>query len=211
VTAFVLGATGFVGREVVRQLCVRGAGAIAHVRPDSPTLGEWRGRLAGLGAEVDTTPWDPARLAARLAEHRPAQLYILIGTTRRRARADGISGDIYEAVDLRLTRLAAEAARASAAAPRLVYLSSIGADPGARSPYLRARGQAEAAVTGAGLPWVIARPSFITGEREDGRIGERASPSGTGTGTRNVLHFPACRCSSTGTRGRRRRTRASTT
>jgi uncharacterized protein YbjT (DUF2867 family) len=179
VTAFVLGATGFVGREVVRQLCARGARVIAHVRPDSPKLEAWRGRFTELGAEVDTTPWDADLLAARLAERAPAQLYILIGTTRRRARADDIQGDIYEAVDLGLTRLAALAARASAAAPRLVYLSSIGADAGARSPYLRARAKAEAAVTGAGLPWVIARPSFITGdgerERDDARLGERAA------------------------------------
>jgi len=177
VTAFVLGATGFVGREVVRQLCVRGARAIAHVRPDSPRLDEWKGRLAGLGAEVDATPWDAARLAARLAELRPAQLYLLIGTTRRRARADRVEGDIYQAVDLGLTRLAVEAAVASAAGPRLVYLSSVGADATARSAYFRARGEAEAVVRGAGLPWVIARPSMIVGEREreDARPGERVA------------------------------------
>jgi uncharacterized protein YbjT (DUF2867 family) len=181
VTALVLGATGFVGREVVRQLCVRGARAIAPVRPDSPQLEDWRGRLAALGAEVDATPWDVGQLGARLAELRPAQLYILIGTTRRRAKADRVEGDIYEAVDLGLTRLAVEAARASGAAPRLVYLSSVGADPAARSPYLRARGKAEAAVTGAGLPWVIARPSFIVGERDEARPGERvASAVGDG-------------------------------
>ena len=28
---------------------------------------------------------------------------------------------------------------------------------------------------GSGLPWVIARPSIITGEREDGRLGERSA------------------------------------
>jgi len=177
VTAFVLGATGFVGRELVRQLCVRGAQAIAHVRPDSPRLAEWRDRLAALGAEVDATPWDEAQLAARLAERKPAQLYILIGTTRRRARADRLEGDIYEAVDLRLTQLAVDAARTSGAVPRLVFLSSVGADPTARSPYLRARGKAEVAVTGSGLPWVIARPSLITGDRERGdtRLAERVA------------------------------------
>jgi uncharacterized protein YbjT (DUF2867 family) len=56
-----------------------------------------------------------------------------------------------------------------------VYLSSVGADPRARSPYLAARGRAEEVVTSAGLPWVIARPSIITGEREDGRLGERGA------------------------------------
>jgi uncharacterized protein YbjT (DUF2867 family) len=175
VTAFVLGATGFVGREVVRQLCVRGARAIAHVRPDSPKLDEWRARLTALGAEVDATPWNAGQLAARLAELAPAQLYLLIGTTRRKARADRIEGDIYEAVDVGLTKLAVDAVRASRTRPRLVYLSSIGADANARSPYLRARARAEAAVTGSGAPWVIARPSFITGERDEGRPGERAA------------------------------------
>jgi uncharacterized protein YbjT (DUF2867 family) len=175
VTAFVLGATGFVGREVVRQLCVRGATAIAHVRPDSKSLAEWRTKLAGLGAEVDTTPWDVAAMAARFRATRPAQIYVLIGTTRSRARTDAVSGNIYEAIDLGLTRLAALAARASEQQPRIVYLSSVGADPRARSAYLAARGRAEEVVTNSGLPWVIARPSIITGERDDGRLGERGA------------------------------------
>ncbi len=174
-TAFVLGATGFVGREVVRQLCVRGTPAIAHVRPDSARLDEWRARFAELGAEVDATAWDAAALAARLRELAPAQIYILIGTTRAKAKSDQVQGDIYEAVDLGLTRLAVEAARASEVQPRIIYLSSVGADPNGRSAYLRARGKAEQAVTSSGLPWVIARPSLITGERDEGRLGERTA------------------------------------
>ena len=174
-TAFVLGATGFVGRELVRQLCVRGAKPVAHVRPDSTSLARWRTRLEALGAAVDPTPWQAAAMAARLAVIEPAQIYVLIGTTRSRAKADAVSGNIYEAIDLGLTRLAVEAARASKLRPRIVYLSSVGADPKARSAYLAARGQAEAVVTSSGLPWVIARPSIITGERDDGRAGERSA------------------------------------
>jgi uncharacterized protein YbjT (DUF2867 family) len=174
-TAFVLGATGFVGREVVRQLCVRGTTTIAHVRPDSARLEDWRKTFGELGAELDTSPWDAAQLAAALRAKRPDQLYILIGTTRSKAKSDQVAGDIYEQVDLKLTQLAVEAARASEVRPRLVYLSSVGADASARSAYLRARGKAEAAVQGSGLPWVIARPSIITGEREDGRLGERSA------------------------------------
>ena len=174
-TAFVLGATGFVGREVVRQLCVRGAKAYAHVRPDSKQLAEWRTRFAELGAEVDTTAWDAAAMAARFRDVKPAQVYVLIGTTRGKAKADSVEGNIYEAVDLGLTRIAVEAARASETQPRIVYLSSVGADATARSAYLKARGQAEEAVKTGGLPWVIARPSIITGERDESRVGEKAA------------------------------------
>jgi uncharacterized protein YbjT (DUF2867 family) len=173
--AFVLGATGFVGREVVRQLCVRGTPTFAHVRPDSSKLTDWQARFGELGATVDTTAWDAAALAARLRDLAPAQLYILIGTTRSKAKTDAIAGDIDDQVDLGLTKIAVEAARASAHQPRLVYLSSVGADHSARSAYLRARGKAEDAVMGAGLPWVIARPSIITGERDEPRVGERAA------------------------------------
>lgn len=174
-TALVLGATGFVGREVVRQLCVRGTPTVAHVRPDSSQLEAWRTRFGELGATVDATAWEAAALGERIRTLGAAQIYILIGTTRSKAKSDGVAGDIYEQVDLGLTRIAVDAATASGIRPRLVYLSSVGADRGARSAYLRARGKAEDAVTGAGLPWVIARPSFIVGDRDQARRGESAA------------------------------------
>ncbi|MBC7974727.1 MAG: NAD(P)H-binding protein [Myxococcales bacterium] len=174
-TAFVLGATGFVGREVVRQLCVRGARTVAHVRPDSSSLARWRGKLEALGAEVDTTAWDVPAMTARLRALDPAQIYLLIGTTRSRAKADAVAGNIYEAIDLGLTQIAVDAARASSHRPCLVYLSSVGADTRARSAYLAARGRAEDVVTQSGLPWIVARPSIITGERDESRFGERGA------------------------------------
>ncbi|MBA3454845.1 MAG: NAD(P)H-binding protein [Deltaproteobacteria bacterium] len=174
-SALVLGATGFVGREVVRQLCVRGTKTVAHVRPDSSKLETWRTTFGSLGASVDTTPWEAPALAARIRELDPAQIYILIGTTRSRAKADAVAGDIYEKVDLGLTELTVAAAKAAERKPRLVYLSSVGAGRGARSAYLSARGKAEDVIRASGLPWVIARPSIITGEREEGRLGEKSA------------------------------------
>lgn len=171
-TAFVLGASGFVGREVVRQLAVRATPVIAHVRPKSAAA--WRPKLEALGAKVDASEWDPAALSAAIDAAGASQLYILIGTTRHRAKADAVAGDIYEQIDYGLTRIACDAAIASSAKPRLVYLSGIGADAKARGAYMRARGRAEDAVRGSGLPWVIARPAIITGDRDEARPGERA-------------------------------------
>jgi uncharacterized protein YbjT (DUF2867 family) len=176
--AFVAGATGYVGREVVASLAARGprTRAIAHVRPDSPSLLDWQLRFAAAGAEVDSTPWQTEALAATLRQHAVSHVFCLIGTTRQRARREHIAGDRYRAVDLGLTRLLCDAAVASGAAPRFVYLSSVGADPRARSAYLRARGEAEAHVVASGLPYLIARPSFVTGaDRDEPRPGERAA------------------------------------
>lgn len=177
-TAFVLGATGFVGREVVRQLCVRGARVFAHVRPDSPKLADWQKAFGDQGASVDATPWDSDELAARFRERFAAggnQVYICIGTTRDKAKSDAVEGNIYEKVDLGLTRVAVDAAKASGTRPRLVYLSSVGAKATAGSPYLAARGKAEDVVMSSGIPWVIARPAIITGERDESRVGERTA------------------------------------
>ena len=174
-TTFVLGATGFVGREVVRQLCVRGAKVYAHVRPDSKKLAEWKQTFGELGAELDATPWDAAALAARWRDVKPAQIYVCIGTTRSKAKSDAVQGNIYEAVDYGLTKLAVDAARGSETTPRIVYLSSVGADPNARSEYLKWRGKAEEAVKSSGLPYAIARPSIITGDRDETRIGEKTA------------------------------------
>jgi uncharacterized protein YbjT (DUF2867 family) len=173
--AFVLGATGFVGREVVRQLAVRGTPVVAHVRPDSRTLEEWRTKLGALGVTVDTTAWDVTALAETFRRTKPAHVYILIGTTRGRAKTDAVAGDIYEAVDFGLTKLTVDAVQASGERPRLVYLSGIGADASASGAYMRARGKAEDVVRGSGLPWVIARPAIITGDRDESRLGERTA------------------------------------
>ena len=171
-TAFVLGATGFVGREVVRQLAVRATPVVAHVRPKSAA--EWAPKLEALGAKVDRSELDAGQLAKAIDAAGTKQLYILIGTTKSRAKAESVDGDIYEKIDYGLTRIAVDAAQTSTVKLRLVYLSGLGADANARGAYMKARGKAEDAVKSSGLEWVIARPAIITGDRDESRPGERA-------------------------------------
>ena len=175
-TAFVAGATGFVGREVVRQPGARGAQVVAHVRPDSTKLADWTARFTAMGAEVSSAAWTVDALADALRATQADGGFILIGTTKGRARGEGVTGDPYAAIDLRLTAMLVEAAQQAGTRPRLVLLSSVGADATARSAYLAARGQADEVVMGSGLPWLIARPSMISGPgRDDARTGERVA------------------------------------
>ncbi len=182
VVAFVAGATGYTGREVVRILAARGATVIAHVRPDSPRLAEWRQRFAALGARVDATPWEEAAMRATLAAVRPTHVFALLGTTRARAAAAARAGAPaadYEAVDYGLSVLLLRAAAAAPTRPRFIYLSSLGTNETTSNSYLRARARVEAEVRSSGLPYVIARPSLITGsDREESRPAERLSAVG---------------------------------
>lgn len=176
--AWVAGATGYTGRAVVAALRAEVAMETwAHVRPDSPHLARWQERFAALGAHVDATPWDLDALAGRLAEVRPTLVFSLLGTTRRRiaaARRGGRPEESYETVDYGLTALLLQALRRAGLAPRFVYLSSLGVGAGVRNAYLQARWRFEEELRAGGLPFVIARPSFISGpDREERRTVER--------------------------------------
>lgn len=174
---FVAGATGYTGRAVVATLRAHGVPVLAHVRPDSASAAEWRARFEALGAEVDETPWDATALEARLAFRQPGAVFALLGTTRTRAKREGIA-DAYETIDYGLTAMLLRAASAAGNAPRFIYLSALGAREDTRNAYLAARGKLERELRASPLPYLIVRPAFITGsDREESRPMERiASP-----------------------------------
>ncbi|MBT9558032.1 MAG: NAD(P)H-binding protein [Myxococcales bacterium] len=176
--AVVFGATGYTGQAVVRALRARGLVTTAHIRPDSPKLEAFRTTWGALGAETDSTPWERDALKARLDALRPNAVFSLLGTTRSRESADKKAGkdSSYDAVDVGLSLLALDAASALSPQPRFVYLSSLGVTPSTRNAYLAARAKVEAAIRASGVPFIIARPSFITGpDREERRALERVS------------------------------------
>lgn len=177
--AFVAGATGYTGRQVVKVLRERGIETVAHVRPGSRALEATRPVFEALGATIDTTPWDREPLVASLQRIQPTLVFALLGTTRKRAKQEAGIGarEAYEKIDYGLTALLLEAVREAGVHPRFVYLSSLGVSETSSNPYLAVRGRFERELGESGVPFTIVRPSFITGDREEPRPGEKLAAS----------------------------------
>jgi uncharacterized protein YbjT (DUF2867 family) len=173
VTAFVAGATGYTGREVVAALRRRGVETNAHVRADSRDRERWTTRFAAIGAQVDHTAWTAEAMASTLAARRPSVVFALLGTTRARAGREGVT-DPYETIDYGLTEMLRAGAVTAGHSPLFVYLSAYGATEQGGNRYLLVRGRMERQLREGPLPFLIAQPLFITGsDRDEGRLGER--------------------------------------
>jgi nucleoside-diphosphate-sugar epimerase len=174
--ALVIGATGYTGRAVVAELCARGIETWAHIRPDSTSLDTLRAEFEACGAHVDITPWEKDAIHARVAALRPTLVFGLLGITaagaKREARRRGSAPPTYMSVDYGLTAMTIDACVAAGIRPRFVYLSSMGVREEARGAYIRARVEAERHLRESGLPYTVARPSFITGGRDEARPAE---------------------------------------
>ena len=173
--AFVAGATGYTGQQVVRELRAHGVAAVAHVRPDSPRLAEWEARFQAHYAVTEPAPWELHALREALERWQPTHVFALLGTTRSRAKREGET-DPYEKIDYGLTAMLLKAVLLTGRTTRFVYLSAIGAQMNSKNPYLYARRRIEEELRASGLPYVIARPAFVSGpDREEFRITERVA------------------------------------
>ena len=151
----VTGASGFVGRAVIAALLA-----------DRPVTAV-RGLVRDPARDVALLP---AGLALRAADvTRPetlrgafdgmdAVVHTVAIPTERRAS--------FAAVNVAGTRaVVAEAERAGVGL--LVHLSAIGASPASPYPFLRSKGDGEAAVTGSSIPHLVLRPSVLFGPGDD--------------------------------------------
>lgn len=171
----VFGATGYTGREVVRAACARELHVVAHVRPGSSSAEQLVPLFESQGAVIARAAWNAPEIEALVREHDCHLAFGLLGTTKKRTRAaEPGTRSGYEGVDRDLTLMAIKALAAHDSVGRFVYLSSLGAADGGND-YLRARYEVERELRASGLDFVIARPSLITGDREESRFGERAA------------------------------------
>lgn len=159
----VAGATGLVGRELIRQLDSRPEVAVT-------ALVRGTGRLRNLSSRVTEIPFDfeKAEDLARLGADIPCDILLCaLGTTIK----DAGSQEAFRRVDrdypmALMVRLAELEQR-----PLFAVVSSVGAAH-PRGYYLQTKAEMEKALFESGLPYLIFRPSLLMGARRVFRLGE---------------------------------------
>ena len=164
-SALVLGATGAIGREIVRGLCDGSGYDEAEV---------WMRREIGF-----CHPKLRARIIdfegiSDIAPHKFDEIFCALGTTMKQAG----SREAFLRVDVDYVYAAAKWGKA-AGVQRFVLVSSPGANEDSLSFYLRAKGRIERRVSELGFDSLqIVRPPIILGERSDARLLERLAAAG---------------------------------
>jgi uncharacterized protein YbjT (DUF2867 family) len=150
-TVLVAGASGLVGRAILQGLLADESVAAVHALGRRP-----------LGFQHPKLHFRSVDFAALPAVPNVDEVYLALGTTIRQAGSQAA----FRAVDYDANLAVARAAEAEGAT-RAGLVSAMGADSTSRIFYNRVKGELEDAL--AQLPWrglVIARPSFLAGDRE---------------------------------------------
>ena len=151
----VTGATGFIGRVLVRQLTETGQKVRVLLRPSpkSPRLPK------GVPVEVAVVGLDDER-GLRAAMRGVNQIYHLAS-----AGAQGRRGSLFK-TDIEGTRTLVQVAK-SADVERFIYLSHIGSDRASAFPIHKAKGIAEEHIRKSGVPYTIIRSTVVFGPEDD--------------------------------------------
>ena len=157
--ALIAGANGLVGGECLRRLLEHpdyGRVIALLRRPLSVTNARLEQRIV----DFDRLDFDPTP---------GADVFCALGTTIHKAGSQAA----FRAVDYGYVKALAERT-AAAGAGQFVLVSAVDANPRSGNFYLRVKGEIEESVSA--LPFASVhcfRPSFLLGEREEQRFGER--------------------------------------
>ncbi len=161
--AVVLGATGMVGTQLVRQLA------------EDPQYGRVtalvRRPLSSAYPKVKQVIADMDKLEAYGQDFDADAVFCCLGTTIKTAG----SQEAFRRVDLDYPLTAGRLAK-QAGVPVFAVISSLGADVGSPFFYSRVKGEMERRLGELGLPSLyIFRPSLLIGQRSEKRPGEQAA------------------------------------
>jgi uncharacterized protein YbjT (DUF2867 family) len=156
-TVAVLGATGFVGRYLVRELLRRGytVRALGRSREKARQVLPRDTRLTFLQGDVFSQK-DLAELL-RGGEEKAGALINLLGIIRETG-----GGQTFQRVHVDAVREAIAACR-EAGVGRFLHMSSLAASPEGKGGYQKTKWEGEQLVRRSGLDWTIFRPSIIHG------------------------------------------------
>ncbi len=162
-TAWIAGASGLVGAELLRQL-------LAAAEYDR-VIALGRRPLEVEHPKLTALSVDFAALTQVGADLRCDDAFCCLGTTIKAAG----SREAFRAVDHAAVLAFAWAAQ-RAGAKRFFVVTALGADPESRVFYNRVKGETEAALAVLGFPTLgIFRPSLLLGRRAQVRFGERVA------------------------------------
>jgi uncharacterized protein YbjT (DUF2867 family) len=148
-TVLLLGASGFIGRRVLRELVGAGYDVVCGVR-DATASRECRPIAVDFSRDHDEATWLP-----RLARID----YVINAVGILRESREATFESLHVAAPLALFR-----ACAHAGVKRIVQVSALGADEHAQSRYHLSKKRADDALAALSTPFVVVQPSLVFGE-----------------------------------------------
>jgi uncharacterized protein YbjT (DUF2867 family) len=161
-TAVVLGATGFIGEQLVQQLLNDSTFSKVRILVRRPV------KLSHPKLEVEIVNFD------NLAEYRHKLgrgdcIFCCIGTTQKKVKGDK---NAYRKIDVDIPVNAAKMGK-DAGFTNYILVSAVGADAHSKNFYLRLKGEVEREIADLKFKSFHAfRPSILLGERKEFRLAE---------------------------------------